>query len=77
MVSNSASGHGIASELIDKIFDPGFTTKCVGVGTGLGLPTSQKIVEKHQGTIKIESQPDAGAVVTLSLPLTGLRDSVG
>ncbi|HEX2521603.1 MAG TPA: response regulator, partial [Terriglobia bacterium] len=77
MLSISDSGHGIAREHIDKIFDPGFTTKGVGVGTGLGLPTCQKIVEKHQGTIKIESQPDAGTVVTMSLPLTGLKDSAG
>jgi len=75
MVSITDSGHGIASEHLDKIFDPGFTTKGVGVGTGLGLPTCQKIVEKHLGTIEIESQPDAGTVVTLSLPLTGLKDS--
>jgi len=69
------SGRGIAGEDIEKIFDPGFTTKGVGVGTGLGLPTCQKIVEKHRGTIEIESQPGAGTVVTLNLPLTGLIES--
>jgi two-component system, NtrC family, sensor kinase len=75
MVCIADSGRGIASEHIEKIFDPGFTTKGVGVGTGLGLPTCQKIVEKHRGTIEIESQLGAGTVVTLSLPLTGLNES--
>jgi signal transduction histidine kinase len=69
------SGRGIASEDIDRIFEPGFTTKGAGVGTGLGLPTCQKIVEKHRGTIEVKSQPGSGTVVTLSLPLTGLVES--
>ena len=75
MVRIADSGRGIAREHIQKIFDPGFTTKGVGVGTGLGLPTCQKIVEKHRGTIEIESQPGAGTVVTLSLPVTGVKES--
>jgi signal transduction histidine kinase len=75
MVSITDSGRGIAREHIEKIFDPGFTTKGAGVGTGLGLPTCRKIVEKHCGTIEIESQPGAGTVVTLNLPLTGVNES--
>jgi two-component system, NtrC family, sensor kinase len=75
MVRIADSGRGIASEHIGKIFDPGFTTKGVGVGTGLGLPTCQKIVEKHFGTIEIESQPGVGTVVTLGLLLNGLKES--
>jgi two-component system, NtrC family, sensor kinase len=75
MVCIADSGRGIASENLGKIFDPGFTTKGVGVGTGLGLPTCQKIVEKHFGTIEIESQLGAGTVVTLGLPLNGLKES--
>ncbi|MGH9427280.1 MAG: sensor histidine kinase [Terriglobia bacterium] len=75
MIRMADSGRGIASEHIEKVFDPGFTTKGVGVGTGLGLPTCRKIVEKHRGTIEIESQPGAGTVVMLSLPLTGLTES--
>ena len=77
MVRIADSGRGIAREHIAKIFDPGFTTKGVGVGTGLGLPTCQKIVEKHRGTIEIESQPGAGTIVTLGFPMTGLADSAG
>ena len=75
MICIADSGCGIAGEDIEKIFDPGFTTKGVGVGTGLGLPTCQKIVEKHHGTIEIESQPGAGTVVTLSLPLAGFLNA--
>ena len=75
MVRIEDSGRGIAREHIERIFDPGFTTKGVGVGTGLGLPTCQKIVDKHRGTIEVESQPGAGTVVTLGLPMTGLAES--
>ncbi|MSO23563.1 MAG: hypothetical protein EXQ58_10000 [Acidobacteria bacterium] len=75
MICIADSGRGIASGDLEKIFDPGFTTKGVGVGTGLGLLTCQKIVEKHRGTIEIESQPGTGTVVALSLLLTGLTES--
>jgi two-component system, NtrC family, sensor kinase len=75
MVRIADSGRGIASENLGKIFDAGFTTKGVGVGTGLGLPTCQKIVEQHFGTIEIESRLGAGTVVTLGLPLNGLKES--
>ena len=74
MVRIEDSGRGIAREHIEKIFDPGFTTKGVGVGTGLGLPTCQKIVEKHRGTIEVQSQPGVGTVVTLGFPMTGLAE---
>jgi two-component system NtrC family sensor kinase len=64
----SDTGRGIAPEHLSRIFDPGFTTKGVGVGTGLGLPTCQKIVEKHGGKIKVESQPGGGTSVSIQLP---------
>lgn len=66
----SDSGRGIAAEHLERIFDPGFTTKGVGVGTGLGLPTCQKIVEKHHGQIAVESQVGKGTSVTIRLPLS-------
>jgi signal transduction histidine kinase len=56
-VSVSDNGSGIAPELQPKIFEPFFTTKAAGAGSGLGLYISQKIVDKHQGSIKVESQP--------------------
>ncbi len=51
------SGSGIAPEVQARIFEPFFTTKPMGEGSGLGLYISQKIIEKHQGSIKVESQP--------------------
>ena len=63
------NGCGIAPEHLEKIFDPGFTTKGVKVGTGLGLPISYQIVEAHQGHIEVESQPGAGAKFTVTLPV--------
>lgn len=75
MIGITDSGRGIPEENLEKVFDPGFTTKGVGVGTGLGLPSCLKIVEKHQGTITIESSPGAGTSVTVALPLSGLAES--
>ena len=51
------SGFGIDSEIQARIFDPFFTTKPIGEGSGLGLHICQKIIEKHQGSIEVESQP--------------------
>jgi signal transduction histidine kinase len=51
------SGSGIAPEIQDKIFDPFFTTKPPGEGSGLGLDIVRKIIEKHEGTINVESRP--------------------
>ncbi|MFA6990303.1 MAG: ATP-binding protein, partial [Candidatus Gastranaerophilaceae bacterium] len=50
------TGKGIKTEYLDKIFDPGFTTKGVGVGTGLGLSIVHKIIQKHNGQIKVTSK---------------------
>jgi len=57
MVSIIDSGPGIPEDIQSRIFEPFFTTKDVGKGTGLGLETVQKIVEKHKGYIKLESKP--------------------
>ncbi len=51
------SGPGIPAEIRDRIFDPFFTTKRVGEGTGLGLDTVYRIVQKHHGTIRVDSEP--------------------
>jgi two-component system, NtrC family, sensor kinase len=63
------TGRGIPPENIERIFDPGFTTKGHGVGTGMGLPICQKIVERHGGRIQVESEPGKGSVFTLQLPV--------
>ena len=63
------SGVGIPAEHLEKIFDPGFTTKGVGVGTGMGLAICYKIVEKHSGKIQVESQAQRGTSFTIQLPI--------
>jgi two-component system, NtrC family, sensor kinase len=63
------TGKGIPPEDIERIFDPGFTTKGLGVGTGMGLPICQKIVERHGGKIQVESEPSKGSVFTVQLPV--------
>jgi signal transduction histidine kinase len=69
-ISISDTGTGIPPEHVSKIFDPGFTTKGVGVGTGLGLSICYKIVQDHRGTIEVESS-DKGSTFTITLPLKG------
>jgi signal transduction histidine kinase len=64
------TGDGIPSSIIDKIFDPFFTTKPVGEGAGLGLSITFGIVERHHGTIEVESQPLKGTTFTVSIPLS-------
>jgi two-component system, NtrC family, sensor kinase len=63
------SGTGMAAETMEKIFDPFFTTKKVGEGTGLGLSIAYGLVQKHQGTIQVESRPGKGSKFVLRLPL--------
>ncbi|MDX2225743.1 MAG: ATP-binding protein [Verrucomicrobiae bacterium] len=66
-------GPGIPADLLDRIFDPGYTTKGVGVGTGLGLSISRKIIEEnHGGKLTVRNHPDGGAVFQIRLPLIEL-----
>lgn len=62
------NGPGINSETADKLFEPFYTTK--PDGTGLGLPTTRKIVEGHSGSIEISVSPHGGARFTVRLPVT-------
>lgn len=62
----SDNGEGMSEETQEKLFTPFFTTK--DGGTGLGLPTVKKIVEAHKGSVEIESEPDQGTTITVSLP---------
>jgi signal transduction histidine kinase len=61
-------GPGIPKNIISKIFDPFFTTKEIGKGLGLGLSICHSIVEKHNGTIKVESEPGKGSTFIVQLP---------
>ncbi len=62
------TGPGISADDVDKIFDPYFTTK--PKGTGLGLAIVHKIIDAHQGQIKVRSTPGRGTVFSIVLPVT-------
>ncbi|OHB80477.1 MAG: hypothetical protein A2V98_07290 [Planctomycetes bacterium RBG_16_64_12] len=65
------TGVGIPPDAIGKIFDPFFTSKDVGQGTGLGLAVSYGIIERHNGTISVASTPGNGTTFTITLPVDG------
>ena len=75
IISIADTGIGMPDEVIKKIFDPFFTTKKVGVGTGLGLSISYGIVEKHHGTLTVESELDHGTHFTTSIPLRLIKST--
>lgn len=62
------NGKGIPKENLNKIFTAGFTTKGVGVGTGLGLAISQKIIDKHNGKIRVISEIGVGSEFIITIP---------
>ncbi len=64
----SDSGKGIAPEDLEKIFDPFYTTKDIGQGTGLGLAVSRRIIEEHGGAIEAANNTCGGARFTVYLP---------
>ena len=70
-VSVSDTGVGIPSEQLPHVFQPFFTTKPEGEGTGLGLSVSLGIVRNHEGTIEVVSERGKGTTFLVSLPLTG------
>jgi two-component system NtrC family sensor kinase len=63
------NGLGIPEAVQAKVFDPFFSTKPVGQGTGLGLSMCYQIIKKHGGTIDLYSQPGQGTTVEITLPL--------
>jgi two-component system NtrC family sensor kinase len=64
------TGAGIAPKNVERIFDPGFTTKGVGVGTGLGLAICYRIIQEHHGTIGVQSEVGKGTEFTVRLPIS-------
>lgn len=64
-------GHGMTPDVRARMFEPFFTMKEVGAGTGLGLSLVYSIVAEHGGTIEVESVPGGGTTVTVELPAAG------
>ncbi|MCX6640534.1 MAG: response regulator [bacterium] len=71
------TGSGIKPEDQAKIFEPFFTTKEVGKGTGLGLSISYRIIERHGGTIEVESEVGVGTTFKIKLPVQPPEIEVG
>jgi PAS domain S-box-containing protein len=69
VVKVSDNGVGIKPDHLEKIFEPFFTTKDVGKGTGLGLSIVYKIIDKHGGTIAVQSKVGKGSEFTVTLPI--------
>lgn len=69
------TGAGIAQDHLPRIFDPGFTTRAVGVGTGLGLAICYKIIQNHSGHIQVISQRGVGTTFTVLLPIQSVNPS--
>jgi len=67
-ISVKDSGHGIDDAIMSKIFNPFFTTKSNGAGTGLGLYIAKRIVDQHNGRIWAENNPEGGATFTVVIP---------
>jgi signal transduction histidine kinase len=69
VISVADNGFGIPEKLLDKIFQPFFTTKPAGQGTGLGLSLSYDIVRAHGGEITVGAAEGGGTVLEVYLPL--------
>jgi len=69
VITVADDGSGIEQEHVSRIFDPGFTTKGVGVGTGLGLAIVHEIIAEHRGRIGVQSAIGQGTAVELRLPV--------
>ena len=70
LISVRDNGPGIPENIKDKIFQPFFTTKPTGQGTGLGLSLSYDIVKVHGGEIKVETKEGTGTTFIIQLPTT-------
>ena len=69
LISVKDNGNGIPQKVLDKIFQPFFTTKPTGQGTGLGLSLSYDIVKAHGGELKVETKEGEGSEFIILLPL--------
>jgi signal transduction histidine kinase/ActR/RegA family two-component response regulator len=71
LISVSDNGPGIPLDIQDRIFDPYFTTKEVGKGSGIGLSVVHGIVKSHQGAVSVKSRPGEGTIFEVLFPLKG------
>ncbi|HZJ59388.1 MAG TPA: ATP-binding protein, partial [Chitinophagaceae bacterium] len=69
-ISVSDNGNGIPKNIVDKIFQPFFTTKPTGEGTGLGLSLAHEIVKAHGGELKVETKEGEGTKFIIVIPIT-------
>jgi len=69
LISITDTGKGMSNEIISKIFNPFFTTKPEGEGTGLGLDIVNKIIKNHDGRIEVESEEGVGTTFNFYLPI--------
>ena len=70
----SDTGSGIAPEVLERLFEPFFTTRPAGQGAGLGLPLCYGIVQRHRGRLEVESEVGRGSVLRVYLPLGKARN---
>lgn len=70
------TGRGIDQAIIERIFDPYFTTKPPGEGTGMGLSVAQGIIKTHGGTITVYSEPEQGTTFSVYLPEFEGKDAI-
>ncbi len=69
VITIADNGSGIAEEHLERVYDPGFTTKGPGVGMGLGLAIAHNVMEQHQGEIEVHSLRGEGTTLVLRFPL--------
>lgn len=62
------SGSGIAPDILDRVYDPFFTTKGIGEGSGLGLAIARRVVREHGGEVEIQSEEGQGTLIRVTLP---------
>jgi len=73
-VAVSDTGPGVSAEIAEKIFEPFYTTKAAGEGTGLGLSVTYGIVQDHKGDIRIEQSESGGARFVIQIPIKLTRE---
>jgi signal transduction histidine kinase len=76
VISVKDNGNGIPPKILDKIFQPFFTTKPTGQGTGLGLSMSYELIKAHGGELKVDTKEGEGSEFIVVLPVTTLTIAI-